>query len=259
MVKLKNYTLVLKCFGLLLTFFILISCSQQKNFVTKIEGKKIGITETQAENPDIEKFIQPYRENIDKDLSQVLAYNPENLEKSKGEWQTNIGNFLADITFNKSNKVFQSRENKSIDICILNHGGIRTMIPKGNVTARNAFEVMPFENAAVVVALKGSQIVEMANYIISEKKPHPLKGLAFTIDKNNTAKNILVQNQAVDNNAIYYVVTSDYLANGGDNMTFFKQGIQRFDIDYKLRNIMIDYFKEVDTISYDNSVRITKE
>lgn len=259
MVKLKNSALVLKCFGLLLTFFILISCSQQKNFVTKIEGKKIGITETQAENPDIEKFIQPYRETIDKDLNQILAYNSENLEKSKGEWQTNIGNFLADITFDKSNKIFQSRENKSIDICILNHGGIRTMIPKGNVTARNAFEVMPFENAAVIVGLKGSQIIEMINYIITEKKPHPLKGLTFTIDKNNNAKNILVQNRPIDNSTIYYVVTSDYLANGGDNMIFFKQGVERYDVDYKLRTIMIDYFKEVDTISYDNSVRITKE
>lgn len=259
MVKLKNSTLVLKCFGLLLTFFILISCSQQKNFVTKIEGKKIGITETQNEKAEIEKFIKPYRENIDKDLSQVLAYNPENLEKSKGEWQTNIGNFLADITLNKSNKVFQSRESKSIDICILNHGGIRTMIPKGNVTARNAFEVMPFENAAVIVALKGEQIIEMANYIIAEKKPHPLQGLSFTIGKDNVAKDIKIQNKTIDANAIYYVVTSDYLANGGDNMTFFKSGIQRFDIDYKLRNIMIDYFKEVDTLSYDNSVRITKE
>lgn len=259
MVKLKNSALVLKCFGLLLTFFILISCSQQKNFVTKIEGKKIGITETQAENPDIEKFIQPYRETIDKDLNQILAYNSENLEKSKGEWQTNIGNFLADITFDKSNKIFQSRENKSIDICILNHGGIRTMIPKGNVTARNAFEVMPFENAAVIVGLKGNQIIEMINYIITEKKPHPLKGLTFTIDKNNNAKNILVQNRPIDNSTIYYVVTSDYLANGGDNMIFFKQGVERYDVDYKLRTIMIDYFKEVDTISYDNSVRITKE
>ncbi len=259
MVKLKNSAVVLKCFGLLLTFILLFSCGQQKNVVTKIEGKKISITETQSEATAIENFIKPYRENIDKDLSQVLAYNPENLEKSKGEWQTNIGNFLADITLTKSNIVFQSRENKSIDICLLNHGGIRTIIPKGNVTARNAYEVMPFENAAVVIALKGTQIAEMVNYIIAEKKPHPLKGLTFTIDANNVPKNILINNKPLNIETVYHVVTSDYLANGGDNMTFFKLGLNRYDIDYKLRNIMIDYFKEVDTLSYDNSVRITKE
>lgn len=258
MVKLKNSVLVLKSFGLLLTFFILVSCGQQKNFVTKIEGKKIGITEVQTENTDIENFIQPYREKIDADLNQVLAYNPENLEKTKGEWQTNIGNFLADIILIKSNKVFQMRENKTIDVCVLNHGGIRSILPKGNLTARNAYEVMPFENTAVVIALKGTQIIEMVNYVIGEKKPHPLKGITFTIDKNNTAKNVLVQNKPVDSNTDYYVVTSDYLANGGDNMVFFKQG-KRYDIDYKLRNILIDYFKEVDTLEYDNSIRITKE
>ena len=53
---------------------------------------------------------------------------------------------------------------------MLNHGGIRTIIPKGNVTAKLAFEIMPFENSAIVVALKGVQILEIVNYIISEKK-----------------------------------------------------------------------------------------
>lgn len=259
MVKLKNSRLVLKSFVLLLTFFFLFSCKEQKNYITKIEGKKISITESTSKHADIENFIQPYRENIDKDLNLVLAYNPENLDKSKGEWQTNIGNFLADITLKKSNEIFQKKEQKSIDICLLNHGGIRSVIPKGNVSARQAYEVMPFENSAVIIALKGAQILELVNYIISEKKPHPLQGITFTIDATNNAKNIRVQNQPLDLNQKYYVVTSDYLANGGDNMAFFKKGTERFDIDYKLRNIIIDYFKEVDTLTFDNSIRITKE
>lgn len=259
MVKLKNSTLVLKSFGLLLTFFILFSCSQQKKYITQIEGKKLSITEGLSEQSEIESFIRPYRETIASDLNLILAYNPENLDKSKGEWQSNLGNFLADITFNKSNIVFQQREHKNIDICILNHGGIRSVIPKGNVSARNAYEVMPFENAAVVVVLNGNQVLEMIQYILTEKKPHPLKGLSFSIDKNNNPKNIQIQNKPIQTDSQYFVVTSDYLANGGDNMTFFKKADRRFDIDYKLRNIIIDYFKEVDTVSYDNSIRISKE
>jgi 2',3'-cyclic-nucleotide 2'-phosphodiesterase (5'-nucleotidase family) len=259
MVKLKNYNVGMKHFVLLLTFLFLISCSNQKYFVTKIEGKKIGVTEKQSSVAEIENYIKPYRDHIDKDLSEVLAYCPETLDKSKGEWQTNIGCFLADITLEKSNPVFQKRENKSIDICLLNHGGIRTIIPKGDVTARNAYEVMPFENSAVIVGLKGDQILEIANYIVSEKKPHPLSGMTFTIAKDKSVKDILVQGKALDLNKVYYVVTSDYLSNGGDNMTFFKKGVSRTDIDYKLRNIMIDYFKDVDTLKIDSTIRITKE
>ena len=259
MVNLKNYNVVLKHFVLLLTFLFFVSCGQQHYSVTKIEGKKIGITEKETGNTEIKNYIKPYREHIDSDLNTILAYCPETLDKSRGEWQTNIGCFLADITLEKSNPIFQSRTQKSIDICLLNHGGIRTLIPKGNVSARNAYEVMPFENSAVVIGLKAEQIIEIANYIISEKKPHPISGLTFTISKENTAKYIMIQGKPIDNNTVYYVVTSDYLSNGGDNMTFFKKGVSRIDLDYKLRNIMIDYFKEVDTLKINNDIRIIKE
>lgn len=259
MVKLKNNNVVLKHFGLLLTFLFVVSCGHQQYAVTKIEGKKIGITDKVGEVSDIDNFIKPYRENIDKDLNQVLAYCPETLDKSKGEWQTNIGCFLADITLEKSNIIYTKRENQKIDICFLNHGGIRTIIPKGNVSARNAYEVMPFENSAVVVSLKGEQILDIINYIITEKKPHPLSGMSFTIDKNGTAKNILIQGLPFDTNKIYNVVTSDYLSNGGDNMIFFKKAVKRIDTDYKLRNLMIDYFKDVDTLKINHDIRITKE
>jgi 2',3'-cyclic-nucleotide 2'-phosphodiesterase (5'-nucleotidase family) len=227
--------------------------------VTKIEGKKIGVKDKQSAVPEIENYIKPFREHIDKDLNEVLAYCPENLDKSKGELQTNIGCFLADITLEKSNPIFLKRENKKIDVCILNHGGIRTILPKGDVTARNAYEVMPFENSAVVVGLKKEQIIAIANYIISEKKPHPLSGMTFTISKDKQPINILVQGKPLEENTIYYVVTSDYLSNGGDNMEFFKQNVERHDLNYKLRNIMIDYFKDVDTLVINKDIRITKE
>ncbi len=155
--------------------------------------------------------------------------------------------------------MFLKRHQKTVDICLLNHGGIRSIIPKGNVTTRTAFEIMPFENSLVVIALKGEQILELVDYFIVTKKAHPLAGMTFTIDKNNQPKNILVQGKTVEKEAIYYVATNDYLSNGGDNMNFFKKGIQKFDLDYKLRNILIDYFKEVDTIPVTKDVRITVE
>lgn len=259
MVKLKNYIVEMKHFVLLLTFSLLIACASHPYYVTKIEGKKIGIKDKQSAVPEIENYIKPFREHIDKDLNEVLAYCPENLDKSKGELQTNIGCFLADITLEKSNPIFQKRENKKIDVCFLNHGGIRTVLPKGDVTARNAYEVMPFENSAVVVGLKKEQIIAIANYIISEKKPHPLSGMTFTISKDKQPINILVQGKPLEENVIYYVVTSDYLSNGGDNMDFFIQNVERHDLNYKLRNIMIDYFKDVDTLVINKDIRITKE
>lgn len=260
MVNLKNYNVILKHFVILITLFSAFACSNQKEYVTKIEGKQIGITNSKGEDAKIEYFIKPYRDNIDKDMNEVLAYAPETLEKSKGEWQTSIGSLQADITLASANKIFNLREKKSVDICLLNHGGIRAIIPQGNVTTRTAFELMPFENNLVVVALKGEQIVEMVNYLIKEKKPHPLSGMQVIL--NNDAKsynNISIQGKPLDLNTTYYVATNDYLYNGGDSMNFFKKGTAVYDLDYKLRNVWIDYFKEVDTIPTPKNDRIIVE
>lgn len=257
MVNLKKYPLQRKYFVLFLTFSVLVGCHTHYT-PKRIEGKKIAITANQVGDPEIEKIIQPYHDHIEKELSDVLAYNPETLDKSKGKWQTNIGNFIADVTLERTNLVLKKRNQPLAQVCILNHGGIRSILPKGNVTARSAYEIMPFENSSVVIALKGTQLVEMANYIISEKKPHPLSGLTFSI-QNNTATTIKVQGQPLDEKMTYFVATSDYLSNGGDNMSFFKKGIETIDIDYKIRNILIDYFKETDTVRVKNDIRINQE
>lgn len=259
MVNLKKYNCVLKLFVIFLTLFFVVSCAKQNYYVSKVEGKRINITDKYSQNQDIENYIKPYREHINKDLDNILAYCPETLDKSDGKWQTTIGNLMADVTLQRGNLVFKAREKKDIDLCILNNGGIRAILPKGNVSTRTAYEIMPFENSLVVVALKGEQILEMVDYFIATQKPHPLSGITFTIGKDKVAKNILVQGKPIDKDTIYYVATNDYLSNGGDNMNFFKKGIQKYDLDYKLRNVLIDYFIEVDTIPVIRDVRINVE
>ena len=42
-------------------------------------------------------------------------------------------------------------------------------------------------------------------------------------------------------------------------MNFFLKHTKKFDLEYKLRNVLIDYFKEVDTIPVIKDIRITEE
>lgn len=265
LIKLVFDVITAKIFNVKITHFVIFativlftSCSKHYQ-VTKIEGKNIGITYEYPANTTIEAFIKPYREHITKDLDSILAYNPETLDKSKGEWQTTIGNFMADVCFEKASLVFDKRHQKSVDICLLNHGGIRSILPKGNITTRTAYEVMPFENNLMVIALKGEQITEMADYLIKEKKPHPLSGLKIYLDSDLKIQSMIVGTAPLDLTKIYYVATSDYLFNGGDNMTFFQKNEETFDLDYKIRNVLIDYFKEVDTLKVSINKRIIIE
>ncbi|ESU26459.1 5'-nucleotidase/2',3'-cyclic phosphodiesterase-like hydrolase [Flavobacterium limnosediminis JC2902] len=260
MVKLRKYNRFYTQFIVAFSVFLLISCSGNKYYNSKIEGKLIPVTAQSGDVTAIDDFIKPYREHINNELNSVLAYAPETLDKSKGEWQTTIGNLMADMTFEIVNPVFLSREKKNIDICLLNHGGIRAILPKGDVTTRTAYEIMPFENSVVVVELKGTEIREMANYILKEKKPHPLNGLKIVADKNTMAvKSLTVNGKPLEDSKTYYIATSDYLSNGGDNMNFFKKTEKTYDMEYKLRNVLIDYFKKTDTIPVIKTSRIILE
>ena len=257
--KSKNTNHLYTIFVTTLTLISLSSCKSKHYQNYLVEGKKIEINKNYVANESIDAYIAPYRAHIDKDLDSVISYCPETLDKTKGEWQTNIGNFLADACLELANPVFMKQQNKQIDIILLNSGGIRSIIPKGNITKRNAFEVMPFENSLIVVALKGEQIKALAQHIITEKKPHPLNGLKIILNKENAITNILFSGQAIDNNKIYYVATSDYLANGGDNMSFFLKNEGTYDLNYKIRNLLIDYFYKHKTIEASNTTRIIKE
>ncbi|AWH85624.1 hypothetical protein HYN59_11130 [Flavobacterium album] len=262
MIIFKKYSTPVRRFILLAAMAGLFACGSTGLHNTKIEGKKIPVTKEYADTQEIEAFIKPYRDHINKDLDSVLAYAPETLDKSKSieGWQTAIGNLMADVTLQAADKVLYAREKRHVDICLLNHGGIRSIIPKGNVTTRTAFDIMPFENSMVVIALKGEQVREIADYIVREKKPHPLAGMEIHLDKTATmVKDITVQGKTLDISKVYNVATSDYLSNGGDNMAFFKRGVATYDLDYKLRNVFIDYFKATDTIYASKSLRVITE
>ncbi len=259
MVKVKKSILVLKLFVLILTLSVFGNNSYAQLAIATIEGKQINVNETSGNVGLFNAFTMPYKNRIDKEMDDVLATCPETLDKSKGNlFQSNIGDLIADLTLLKTIPVFKKRENLDIDMCILNHGGIRSILPAGNVTTGTAFQIMPFENTTVVVALKGEQILEFIDYFITGKKPHPTSGITFELDANNKPSKIMIREMPFDVQKTYYVVTSEYLSSGGDSMNFFKKGTKIYDLDYKLRNILLDYFKDVDVIPITKKIKITQ-
>ena len=222
--------------------------SSCKSHLSKIEGKQIQITDTLIADSEIENFIKPFRDNIQKDLDSVLAYSVDTYSKTDGDFNTAVGNFMADAVYSEANPIFKSRTGKNIDMVLLNHGGIRSIISKGNVSKRTAFELMPFENSIVVVSLKGKQIDSLVNYLRKAKRAHPISKMKLVLNENFEVVEATIKGQKIDPNKIYHVATNDYLYNGGDGMTFLKEHDSLYVLNYKIRNALIDKFKKIDTI-----------
>jgi 2',3'-cyclic-nucleotide 2'-phosphodiesterase (5'-nucleotidase family) len=156
---------------------------------------------------------------------------------------------MADLILSEANPIFKIRTGKDIDFVLINHGGIRASISKGNVSARTAYEVMPFENNISVVALNGTSVLELVDYLVKSKRAHPVAGIQIILNTNDTLHSVSIQGKPLDENTLYYVATSDYLVSGGDDMVFFKNGVSFTTLEYKIRNAIIDYFSKVDTLS----------
>ena len=235
-------------FLFLLYFLIFLNCKNKNQQLIKIEGQQITVTDSLTPNEEIENFIKPFRDNIQKDLDSVLAYSVETYSKTDGEFNTAVGNFMADAVFSEANPIFKSRTGKEIDLVLLNHGGIRASLNKGDVSKRTAFELMPFENSIVVIALKTPQIDGLIDYLLKSKRAHPISNLKLSVDKDFNLVEAKIKGEKLKQNQTYYVATSDYLYNGGDNMSFFKPNDSVYRLGYKIRNTLIDKFIKLDTI-----------
>ncbi|MCQ0110840.1 5'-nucleotidase C-terminal domain-containing protein [Zhouia amylolytica] len=232
-------------------FFTLLcfSCNNQNTKITEITGRQLLINDTLKAADSIDEYLIPYKQQINKVLNQPITYNPKTISKYEGEFNTAIGNLIADIVYEQSNPVFNKRTGKNIDFVLLNNGGIRSIISEGEVTIRTAYEVMPFENKIVVVELSGNKILEMIQHLQKPGKAQPVsRNVEIALNKNLTLNKLLINGKTVDKNKNYFVATSDYLSNGGDGMLFFKEPISTTNLDYLIRNQLIDYFKKVDTI-----------
>lgn len=215
----------------------------------KAETSRIEINSEINIDSTILKFIEPYKKNIEKDLFTTFAYSPYTLDKKDGELNTAIGNMMADAVLELSNPVFNLKKNKNIDFVLLNYGGIRSIISKGNINEKTAYNLMPFENEVVVTKLIGNDIYKLIDYLRKVKRAHPISGLKLELDKNYELINAEINNKDIDIKKYYYVATSDFLLNGGDKMDFFNKSSENTFLDYKIRDLLIDYFIKIDTLN----------
>lgn len=192
------------------------------------------VIETQQEDSLVNHVILPYQLKLEEEMNEVLVISAEEFPKEKGKAETKLGNLVADLSMEVAQKMYDD----NIDFCLLNFGGLRTSLPQGEITRGKIFELMPFENELVVVTLSEAKFLELMEYL-KNVGPQPVSGLSFdfTINIENEIKNLFSQEGTSEIN----ILTSDYLANGGDNMTFFLNPIKTEKVGIKLRDAIIQY------------------
>jgi 2',3'-cyclic-nucleotide 2'-phosphodiesterase (5'-nucleotidase family) len=229
--KLKKYTLYI---GL----FILSACSPTLT-IQSSDSELIGIS-TSADSTLL-AIISPYQKGIETEMNEVLTYSKITLTKRGSE--SLLGNFVTDLCLNYANA----------HLCVMNNGGLRTTLNKGNITRGKLYELMPFENELVVLELDKTDYLGLLAYIC-KRGGEPFSGITIVMDKEGE---VITNSWPVnfENGEKVKVLTSDYLANGGDKMSFFKDK-EQIKVGLKLRDAIIDYCSNTDTINAQLDGRI---
>ncbi len=239
-------------------FFVFLGCEKKTLSLVKITAKTIEIDSSINKSLKYSQIIKPYKNKMIKEINTIISYAPKDINRYDGEMQSSLGNLLADLCLRRANLIFNKKTNKNIDFSMFNYGGIRAGISKGEVTNKNSFELMPFENSLVILEMSGEKIKQLISYFIKNKKAHPLsKSIKLIINKDDSYE-LRVNDQEFNSERNYFVLTSDYLQSGGDKMNFFKNPISLFKTDYKMRHAIQDEFKSLDTLKaqIDNRIKL---
>ena len=138
---------------------------------------------------------------------------------------------------------------------MINIGGIRTIIPKGDILTKQIYEVMPFENEIVIIKMNGKDVEGLFDYYLKTQKNNPVSHLFIETDENDVISKKLINGKSIEYNKIYYIATSDYLALGGDNMSFFSKG-EVISTGLKMRDLFLEKFKQNPEITSPDDIRL---
>lgn len=182
-------------------------------------------------------MLAPYKVTLDKSMNDVIGFSVNGLSKKQPE--SGLGNFMCDAIKTMAEKKF----NKKIDAAFINYGGIRSYIPKGEITIGKIFDLMPFDNLVVLQELKGEKLKSFLKHICSKGGWPVSKGCTYSI-KDKTLSEVFVNDEIIDENKTYIIANSDYIANGGDNCDMLKP-IAKQNINYLMRDAIIEYVKQL--------------
>ncbi|SFI08736.1 5'-nucleotidase C-terminal domain-containing protein [Halpernia frigidisoli] len=241
-----------KIFLFVFSAFIITSCTSRINIANVEAQKNQVISSDLKDDPTFDKVIAPYKDKLAQTMNSVISHTNADLTKSGDN--SNLGNLLADYTFEGASEWAKKNNKPAVDAAVINIGGIRSTIGKGDVLLRHVYEVMPFENEVMIVKLKGSDLQGLFDYYATTQKNNPVSHLYIETDAGKiTAETI--NDEKITAEKEYYIATSDYLALGGDSMNFFKKG-EMISTGIKLRDLFIQKFKANPEISAPNDVRI---
>lgn len=178
-------------------------------------------TATVTPDPETQALSDQLEAGLDATLNVEIGTTATAMDSRRnvvrGE-ESAMGNLITDAM----------RDATGADIALMNGGGIRadrTYDAGTRLTRRDILTELPFGNVTTVTELPGSQVLQALENAVSQIEKGAgrfaqVSGVTFTYDPTAEAGNrvseVMVGTKALNPDALYKVVSNDYMIGGGD-------------------------------------------
>jgi 5'-nucleotidase len=197
----------------------------------------IVIDESVPEDPALAALVAAFQKPIAQQRDRKIAVATETIPQNPA-----LGEKIADA-------MLEATASQKTVVALINSGGVRAALEKGDITFGNAISVQPFNNKLVVMDLTGAQLKQSLEDIVEAERSRTLwvsAGTRYVIDpskpKGSRISDLTIAGQPVDPAATYRVCVNDFLANGGDGVVTLKNATgYRYDTGLLDIDVFLDY------------------
>lgn len=221
---------------LLLVTLLLSACHSSYN-LTSIEGTRIGIDAQYDAAPDAAAMaiLTSYKVRVDSIMTPVIGKS--DMIMTPGRPESLLSNLVADVLREYANMI----PGQKVDFAIVNVGGLRNDLPKGDITYGNIYEILPFENSLCILTLTGKDVKQLFGEI-TKAWGEGVSNSRLVISKEKRLISATVGGEEIKDDTIYKVATVDYLSEGNDGMLAFLNATEKICPEgATLRQVFLDY------------------
>jgi 5'-nucleotidase/UDP-sugar diphosphatase len=213
---------------------------------------EINNSDTKTFEPEAEvaALLVPYIEKANASLKDVVGEAAADFifgDRLTRKKETALGDMICDANVWYFREIYQQH----IDFAFHNGGNMRAELKQGPITQEQILTVLPFENYLYIVSLKGSDIIELFNFIATIPQgaggfPQVSAEVRYTLDytgEQAQLRDLTIGGAPVDPNRIYRFCTNDYLLKGGDGYEVLTRSVEPFNTSLLLSYVTIEYIR----------------
>ena len=170
-------------------------------------------------------------------VKEVLGYSEKEMKRYPP--QCELSNWFTDFLRVKTAEL----TDRKVDVAIYNFGGIRTDMPQGNITVDDIMSMFPFRNTLCYVALKGSDLRAIFNFL-AETRMQAVSGVQLVV-RDHKLESVKVGGEPLDDKKTYGVATINFLLTGGDGLFIAKNAQELIDSGIYVKDALIPYIQRL--------------